>query len=449
MLKFSTLSPLLSTALRITAWVMLVVGFVLGMAWAALHFWIVPRIEDVRPKLENLATQTLGVPVQMGKLVAVSSGWMPTFEIHDLKLLDPEGRRALTLPKIVFAISVQSILRLGVEQLVIDSPTLDIRRTEAGDWRIAGLQIKLDNSTDSPAADWLFSQKEIVIQHGTVVWTDDFQPQQRDKGALHLEDVSWVLRNSARHHQIRLDATPPKGWGDRFVLMGNLKRNLLSTHPGRFKDWSGQLHAEFPDVDLSQLGAYLPWTAHAAQGKGALRMWLDLNNGNIKQATADVVLENAKATLSPELEALSFKNIAGRVSFKPLAKGFDFSTEGLRFDTSDGLHWPGGNIHFSYAEADKGQTAKGLFHGDKLDLLALRSIALQLPLPDAARRLLLEHKVSGLVNPLHIEWSEKTEAKDKSVQVDVANGRFENFFFEGGKPDTCLLYTSDAADDHH
>lgn len=433
MLKFSTLSKLLSHGLRVIAWMMLVAGCVLGMAWAALHFWIVPRIEDFRPKLENLATQTIGVPVQMGKLLAVSSGWMPTFEIHDLALLDPEGRRALTLPKIVFAISVRSVLDLGVEQLVIDSPTLDIRRTSTGEWRIAGLSLKQDNTPDSAAADWIFAQKEIVIQHGTVFWTDEFNPLQRNKSALDLQDVSWILRNSARHHQWRLDATPPSGWGDRFVLMGDLKRNLLSTHPGRFKDWSGQVHAEFPDVDLSQLGPHLPWKVNATKGQGALRMWVDLNHGNVKQATADLVLENVQAQLSPELQALSFKNIAGRLSVKPLHKGLDFSTEGLRFDTTDGLHWPGGNVNFSYAEADNGQSAKGLFHGDKLDLFALRNIALQLPLPESARKTLLEHKVSGLVNPLHIEWSEELGKSDKAIHVAVANGRFDNFYFEGGK----------------
>ena len=436
MLKFSTLSKLLSHGLRVIAWMMLVAGCVLGMAWAALHFWIVPRIEDFRPKLENLATQTIGVPVQMGKLLAVSSGWMPTFEIHDLALLDPEGRRALTLPKIVFAISVRSILDLGVEQLVIDSPTLDIRRTSTGEWRIAGLSLKQDNTPDSAAADWIFAQKEIVIQHGTVFWTDEFNPLQRNKSALDLQDVSWILRNSARHHQWRLDATPPSGWGDRFVLMGDLKRNLLSTHPGRFKDWSGQVHAEFPDVDLSQLGPHLPWKVNATKGQGALRMWVDLNHGNVKQATADLVLENVQAQLSPELQALSFKNIAGRLSVKPLHKGLDFSTEGLRFDTTDGLHWPGGNVNFSYAEADNGQSAKGLFHGDKLDLFALRNIALQLPLPESARKTLLEHKVSGLVNPLHIEWSEELGKSDKALHVAVANGRFDNFYFEGGKVGT-------------
>lgn len=436
MLKFSTLAQVCSSALRFAAWVLLVSGFLLGMAWAALHFWIVPRIEDFRPKFENLASQAIGVPVHMGKLLAVSSGWMPTFEIHDLSLMDPEGRRALTLPKVIFAISVRSVLNLGVEQLVIESPTLDIRRTESGEWRIAGLALKKDNSPDSAFADWVFAQKEILVQHGTVAWTDEFNPLNRDKSTVNLSQVSWVLRNSARQHQWRLDATPPPGWGEPFLLMGDLRRGLLSIHPGRVKDWSGQLHAEFSDVNLSQLGPHLPWRVNATQGQGALRMWLDLNHGNIQQATADLVLENAKAQLSPELESLSFKSIAGRVSFKPIANGFDFSTEGLRFDTADGLHWPGGNISLSYTEADKGATAQGRFHGDNLDLLALRNIALQLPLPEPARQSLLEHKLSGLVNPLHIEWTENNTGQDKTYQVKAANGRIDHFYFEAGKPDS-------------
>ena len=436
MLKFSTLAQVCSSALRFAAWVLLVSGFLLGMAWTALHFWIVPRIEDFRPKFENLASQAIGVPVHMGKLLAVSSGWMPTFEIHDLSLMDPEGRRALTLPKVIFAISVQSVLNRSVEQLVLESPTLDIRRTESGEWRIAGLALKKDNSPDSAFADWVFAQKEILVQHGTVAWTDEFNPLNRDKSTVNLSQVSWVLRNSARQHQWRLDATPPPGWGEPFLLMGDLRRGLLSIHPGRVKDWSGQLHAEFSDVNLSQLGPHLPWRVNATQGQGALRMWLDLNHGNIQQATADLVLENAKAQLSPELESLSFKSIAGRVSFKPIANGFDFSTEGLRFDTADGLHWPGGNISLSYTEADKGATAQGRFHGDNLDLLALRNIALQLPLPEPARQSLLEHKLSGLVNPLHIEWTENNTGQDKTYQVKAANGRIDHFYFEAGKPDS-------------
>ena len=436
MLKLSAITRITSSALRFVAWLLLLAGFVLGMAWSALHFWIVPRIENFRPSLEKMATQAIGVPVQMGQLRAISTGWMPTFEIYDLALLDPEGRRALTLPKVIFAISVRSVLNLGVEQLVIDSPTLDIRRTANGEWRVAGLKLKKDNSPDSAAADWVFSQKEILVQNGSVVWTDEFNPLEREKPALNLNQVSWVLRNTARHHLWRLDATPPNGWGAPFTLMGDLRRGLLSTHAGRVKDWSGQLHAEFSDVDLSQLGPHLPWKVNATQGQGALRVWVDLKLGDIQQATADLVLENAKAQLSPELEALSFKHIAGRVSAKAKPHGFDFSTEGLRFDTADGLHWPGGNVSLSYLEADQGNSAQGRFQGDTLDLLALRNIALQLPLPPSARQTLQAHKVSGLVNTLNLEWTEKVIGTEKTFQVNTANGRFDNFFFEAGKSGT-------------
>ena len=429
----SAIAHITRVALRIAAWLLLLGGFVLGMAWSALHFWIVPRIEDFRPNLEKMATQAIGVPVQMGQLKAVSTGWMPTFEIYDLTLLDPEGRQALNLPKIVFAISVQSVLNLGVEQLVIDSPTLDIRRTSSGEWRIAGLELKKENSPDSAAADWVFSQKEILVQNGSVIWTDEFNPLARDKSALNLSQVSWVSRNTARHHLWRLDATPPNGWGAPFTIMGDLRRGLLSTHAGRVKDWNGQLHAEFSDVDLSQLGPHLPWKVNATQGQGALRMWLDLRLGNIQQATADLVLENAKAQLSPELEALSFKHIAGRVSAKAKPHGFDFSTDGLRFDTADGLHWPGGNVSLSYLETDKGDSAQGRFQGDTLDLLALRNIALQLPLPPTARQTLQAHKLSGLVNTLNVEWTEKNTEAEKTFHVKAANGRFDNFYFEAGK----------------
>ena len=433
MLKLSSWPYLINAALRLCAWGLLTMGLVLGMAWATLHFLIVPRIEDFRPRLENLASQTLGVPVRMGQLVALSSGWMPTFEIHNLTLLDPEGRTTLTLPKIIFAISVRSVLDLGVEQLVIESPTLDIRRTNKGEWRIAGLPINKADNRDSATADWIFSQKEIVIQRGTVVWTDDYQTEGREKPALTLSDVSWVLRNSNWHHQWRLDAAPPEGWGDRFVLMGDMRRSLLSTHPGRFKDWTGQVHVQFPDVELGQLGPHLPWKINATQGKGALRMWVDFQTGKLKQATADVVLENAKAKLSPELEALTFKNIAGRLSVKSVLNGFDFSTESLSFDTEDGLHWPGGNVRVTYTENENEQSAKGRFQGDKLDLFALRNIAMQLPLPQNTRLVFQEHKVSGAVNSLNLEWSEQTTVDGKRYKISTANGNIEKLTFEGGK----------------
>ncbi|MBP8149616.1 MAG: hypothetical protein KAY21_07865, partial [Limnohabitans sp.] len=124
---FPRLSLALSHVIRAIAWVLLVLGVLLGMAWGTLHFWIVPRIGDYRPALERLAQQSIGVPVRIGQISAESTGWAPSFELRNIELLDRDGQPGLRLPKVVIAISVQSALALKLEQLVLDAPELDIR----------------------------------------------------------------------------------------------------------------------------------------------------------------------------------------------------------------------------------------------------------------------------------------------------------------------------------
>ena len=98
---------------RLISWALLVAGVLLGMAWACLHFWIVPRISDFRPELERWTQQSLGVPVRIGALSAESTGWVPSFELREITLLDAQGEPALRLPKVVVAISLHSAGPIG------------------------------------------------------------------------------------------------------------------------------------------------------------------------------------------------------------------------------------------------------------------------------------------------------------------------------------------------
>jgi len=41
----------LAELFRLVLWGLLVTGLVLALAWASLHFWIVPRIDEFRPAL--------------------------------------------------------------------------------------------------------------------------------------------------------------------------------------------------------------------------------------------------------------------------------------------------------------------------------------------------------------------------------------------------------------
>ncbi len=420
---FPRLIHVLSRLVRLIAWILLCVGLVLGMGWATLHFWIVPRIGEHRPALERLAQQTLGVPVRIGQISAESTGWAPSFELRDIALLDPEGRTALSLPKVWIAISVRSVMGLKLEQLVLDAPELDIRLLANGQWRIAGLEMKQSSSGDNAVTDWLFAQREVVVRGGTVHWTREKPTASAAlevPKTLSLRDVDVLLRNSARHHDVRVDATPPEEGGQRFVTMGRFKRNLLSLHPGRWADWTGQVYAYFPHIDVAQLGTHLPLNNPLAAGQGSLRVWNDVTQGQWAGGLADVNLTGLQAAWAPDKAPLGFERLSGRLAAKVNPLGFAVSTQQLAFVSDQGLVWPGGNVALSFNHPQGKSPARGELQADQLDLVALRDIALRMPLPETWRQNLQLQTVRGQVDALQWRWQgdwEKPLTYDAQISV--------------------------------
>lgn len=412
---FPRLTFVLSRLMRALAWVLLVLGVLLGMAWGALHFWIVPRIGDHRPALERLAQQTLGVPVRIGEISAESTGWAPSFELRNIELLDPEGRTALRLPKVMVAISVRSVLSLKLEQLVLDKPELDIRQLANGRWRVAGLDWGTSTGGDNAAADWLFAQREIIVRGGTLHWSRESPlnastgsaaqaTPHTDTASVSLRDLDLVLRNSPRHHDVRMDATPPGDWGQRFVTVGRFKRSLLSIHPGQWADWSGQVYAYFPQVDVAQLSPHIPAGVKLTSGQGSVRLWNDVSNGQWVGGLADLNLTGLKASWAAHEAPLAFERFSGRLGGRISPQGFEVSTQHLAFVSEQGLAWPGGNAALSYTHPQGKNAARGQLQADHLDLLALREVALRMPLPQVWRERLQQQTVSGQVEALQWRW---------------------------------------------
>ncbi|MFY7873590.1 MAG: DUF3971 domain-containing protein, partial [Limnohabitans sp.] len=153
--------PVLGRIGRLLTWMLLALGLLLALGWGVLHVWIVPRIAEYRGPLQTLASQAVGLPVRIGQVQALTTGWVPSLALSDIELLDAQGRTALRLPRVLVAISVRSVLQLGLEQLVIDGPELEVRRNAAGEWWVAGLKLS-PGSRDSAVADWLFDQREVL-----------------------------------------------------------------------------------------------------------------------------------------------------------------------------------------------------------------------------------------------------------------------------------------------
>ncbi len=385
----------------------LVLAFWLAMAtvWGVLHGWIVPRIGEWRPQLESLASRTLGLPVRIGAITAQSSGLIPRFELTGLVLQDPaSGADALRLPQVTVAVSPRSLMRLGVEQIHIDRPELVVRRAADGRVFVAGIEISTSGGKDNAAADWLFSQTELALRGGSLVWQDDL----RQAPPLALRDVDLVLRNRGWSHGMRIDATPPAGWGGRFTLMGQFREPLLSTHEGNWQRWSGKAYAMFADIDLSELGRYVDTGAlRLQQGRGALRAWLDLRQGQPLGAMADVAVQALQLQWRDDLEPLQLQALRGRLSLQR-QDGLRFAAQALEFSTGDGLRWPAGNLRGRYVGAGASTQGalgeQGELQADGIDLGILAQLAQRLPLPEPVQQQLARIQPTGQLRDLQWSW---------------------------------------------
>ncbi|MCY1167383.1 hypothetical protein D9M73_73440 [compost metagenome] len=410
---------------RILLWLTVAAWLLFGASWAVLHGWIVPRIGEFRPRLEMEASKTLGVTVRIGEISAKSGGLIPSFELRDVVLLDMQGREALRLPRVLAALSPSSLWGMGFEQLFIDQPALEIRRAADGKIYVGGLDVS-QNQSGNAAADWIFSQAELSIKGGTVRWTDEL----RRAPPLALSQVDAVLRNGHRRHLMRLDATPPSGWGERFSLRGIFRQPLLSGDAGQWMNWSGQMYAEFSRVDVSRIKDYASLDSMGVDlrtGNGSLRAWADVSRGQVTGATADVALAEVDAQLGKALEPLALESVMGRFGGRQLADGFEFSTEGLRFSTKDGLRWPGGNLALVHT-GTQGQTAQqNELKADNLDLAAVAQIANRLPLGTPTHALVASYAPKGLVETIEARWQIPVEgavtfaAKGRATGLELAS----------------------------
>ena len=407
--------------------VLLLAGWAAALAgWLTLQWLILPRLDEWRPRVEVLATRALGHPVQIGQLATRGGGWLPSFELHDVVLRDAAGQEALRLPRVHAALSVPSLLalRLRFAQLLIEDARLDVRRDASGRWFVGGLPVGAGGPAlaGDSTADWFFEQQEILVRGGTLRWLDE----QRQAPALALADVQLLVRNRGRQHALRLDATPPPDWGERFAITGQARGALLS-RPGDWRRWKGVLHVDLPRADVAQLGRHVALPVGLQQGRAALRGWLDFDGGLAQALTLDAVLRGVSVQLARGLEPVGLADLSGRLVAERQSGGVRLALQGLGFTLPDGAVWAPSQMALQWRTAAPvaaaGKAAVGAASGtgaadsawlppadggqltaDRLDLPLLATLAERLPIGAGLRELLRQLDPEGTVSALDARW---------------------------------------------
>ena len=385
----------------------LAVASLLLIAWLTLHWAILPHIERWREPIEARASRALGVPVRIGHIEVRSNGWIPSVELREVVLLDPLLRPALRLPRVFAAMSPRSLLSLELrfEQLLIEGAELEVRRDTRGQLRVGGLAFSDAESADASAADWFFAQHEFVVRGGALRWVDE----QRAAPPLELRDVQFIVRNGLRHHDMRLDATPPAEWGDRFSVSGRFTQPLLARR-GDWHRWSGTAYASLPRADVHALRQHMSLPFELSDGIGALRGWFELKNGQAQATTVDMALRAVALRLDPTVEVLDVEELEGRLTAQRNAQGVQLALERFTFLTGDAVRWPQGDLHLAWRQREGQPASGGQFAAQRLDVGLMAQIASRIPLGSAVRRLLAELAPRGMITDLDTQWDGPLDA---------------------------------------
>lgn len=397
-------------------------------AWLIMQWGILPRLDLWRPALESWATRTLGLPVRIGRLQADGSLWAPVLTLHDLRLIDAQQHEALRLARVDAVITPGSLLPRSLTQwtphlklLSIDALHLELRRDASGRIFLAGLPLDRDpqapagDATDdgSRLADWLFSQAEIRLRGASVTWHD----ARRDVEPLMLSGVDLDLVNPFGRHTALLRATPPAGWGERFSVSAEFGAPLLSLarlrHPGDWRQWSGEIRAEWPHVDVSQLRRHVGLPFDLLEGRGRLATQLVVRDGQPSGATADLQLEAVTLRLAEALPPLALRRIAGQLQVRHDAQGSRLQARGLTFQLppaadapreADPALWPATDLTLTL-DGQPGAWQGGSVSASLIDLGLLARSAAHVPLSRPMRRLLDDTRPSGRLRALQYDWS--------------------------------------------
>jgi len=370
-------------ALRAAKILAIVSYFVFGASLLVTRYYLLPHIDEWRPRIEAMASAALHVPVTVGRIDSDWEGLDPRLSLSDVVLRDADGGTALALPQVTVVLSWTSLLAWAprMDSMTVFAPEFEVKLLPDHRVAIAGIVIDPQSRQDDTGLlDWVLDQRHISVRDARVHLVDErtgaaavaaaagaaadprgdatadatadaaapAAPAQR----LEFTDVNFVLRRGLTRHSFSLQLRPPAQLAGAIDLRGEFARPWTAPS-SRMASWHGRLFVQFNTVDLARLDALMhlvPAPARIERAHGALRAWIDFAALQVTRMRADVALDDISAQLRPDLQALLLDHVQGRFTQSQSQDG-DVQTDelalaGLQLEGPQGLHLPPTDLLF-------------------------------------------------------------------------------------------------------
>ncbi|MEO8165232.1 MAG: DUF3971 domain-containing protein, partial [Betaproteobacteria bacterium] len=361
-----------------------------------LRYLVLPHIDEYREPIAEAMTRAVGQRVTIGSISGSWRGYRPEMSFMDVKVLDAQGQPALALDRVASVLSWQSVLAAAwrFDSLVVDGPSLEVRRDTHGVMWIAGIAMK-PREGGAGFGDWVLAQRQVLIRDATIVWLDEM----RAAPALKLDKVNFRLDRDGDIHRFGLTAVPPAQVAAPLVARGEFVGDDMRA----LRAWNGKLYAGIDDANFALAQTWIPAPFELTSGFGSIRLWLDLEGTSVGAATADVRLVNVKTRLATDLPELTLSAIQGRLGWVHRGDRTEFSGASLGFSVVDGPQLP--PMRFTYAHnTPPGGVHRSVLRLSDFDLASAAYLANYLPLDPALRARLDQTAPAGTVQNAVVSW---------------------------------------------
>ena len=384
-----------------------------------LRYWLLPNVEQYHDRIVSSLEGAISNPVTIGKIEGDWQGFRPHLSFTDVHILNEQRQLALVLPRIDGSVSWRSLFvaELRLASLEIDRPELLIRRNTQGKIFIGGVALSKQGN-DNDLADWLLHQSRMVVRDALIVWMDE----QRDAPPLVLQQVNLRIENLFGNHRFALRAVPP----DKLATPLDVRGDFYGKSFDDLGAWRGQIFTQLGYTDVTAWRPWLDLPGEFSRGRGALRGWLNVENGKVAGITADLDLRDVVTRLARDVQEMVLFNLRGRAAWKDVAGGMEVSTRNLAMRLHNGVVLQPTDFYFRTAKS-AGQSAVSELRANLLQLESLTGLANFLPLEAGLRAKLDAYAPRGRVSNLNVQWQ---GAPGKSGSYELLNykirGKFDN-----------------------
>jgi uncharacterized protein (TIGR02099 family) len=403
----------------VTTYLLWAVIIVVACVVLTLRYYVFPHAEDYRNVIANYTSQALGQRLTIGDIHASWDGMTPNFDLYKVDLYDAQNRPALQLGHVEAGISWFSLI-LGeprLANLAIHKPSLTIRRAPNGEIFVAGMSMSEPGESVFP--NWLIRQSSITVDKATVVWLDE----QRKAPPLALNNLDLTIQSPPweallGHHSFGLRATPSAGSSAPIDLRGNVWGKNLD----KLEDWHGTLYGKLESTDIAGWHAWVDYPLELAEGHGATQFWVEFSKAQADKVTADMLFSNVRTRLGKNTPVASFNSLAGRLGWRRLNDGEEFSGEKLKLVSTDGFDMKQGQLRVAIHETKNKENVEGEASVDQLGLESFAAFAANLPLGKE-----LHDQIVSLAPKGHLENTKFSWTGDKeSVRTYTLSSRFHD-----------------------